>query len=522
MDIDYDKLRKVIKLYAEPHWVKQDDEWPFRKGGGEKYQHDKVLKKASPYMSEEALRANSKENLWNALKYHMSLLSQFETMFARYFIETVDEADLKENIISFIYGHQDLEVRLKKFLDWAKVKPIEGENRKIGFTPQVASYFLALSNPLKYPYCKPVAHNNAVIALIGKKYKETDPIKRMIQCTEFYPKILKYLETEYGLKDGNLFDVHSLFYLFQSEKWRTNGNGSAPPPVENTLYQHVLDKHNVILYGPPGTGKTRDALIFAQDWRRSFGHDSVDQITFHPSYCYEDFIEGFRPTPDGSGFHLKDGIFKVVCNKAKSNSDTKYLLIIDEINRGDVARILGELITIMEGEKRVPDYATTLQQSGELFLVPENLYVLGTMNTADKSISLMDLAIRRRFLFIPCYTDPDIFNDNKKFHAEVEGIRLANLLIGINQKLLGAGVDRDRILGHSYLLISKEDQAPLETLINRMRYEIIPLVEEYCYSDRTLMKNVLADLVSDSGEVDQDIIEDPQRFVEVLKKIEIE
>ena len=523
MKIDYDKLRKVIELHAVPRWENKDDEWPFRKGGGERYQHEKVLKNASPLLKEDALRIDAKQSLLDALKFNMNLLSQFETMFAKIFIKNTPENVLKEKIISFVHGHEKLEVRLRSFLDWSKVKPVPGENKKSGFSPQVASYFLAVSNPHQYPYCKPVAYNSAVIELIGKEYKENDPIKRMLHCAEFYKSTLNFLEKEYGLEEGNLFDVHSLFYVFHHDSWLFPANGGkTEAPIESTLYQHLVGKHNVVLYGPPGTGKTRDALLFADKWRGSFGNDAVFQITFHPSYCYEDFIEGFRPTPDGTGFHLKDGIFKVVCNKAKANLNTKYLLIVDEINRGDIARILGELITILEGDKRGPNYATILQQSGESFYVPENLYVLGTMNTADKSISLMDLAIRRRFLFIPCYADPDIFNEDKNFYAEVDGIRLSNLLIGINQKLIEAGVDRDRILGHSYLLISKQDQFPLETLINRMRYEIIPLIEEYCYSDRTLMKNMLSDLVSESGEVDSDIIEDPERFIETLKKIEIE
>ena len=523
MQIDYDKLKKVIELHAVPRCESNDDKWSFRKGGGESYQHDEVLKRAAPHLKEDALRINAKQSLLNALKYHRNLLSQFETMFARIFIESLSENELKEKIISLVYGNENLEIRLKTFLDWSKVKPIPGEKRKIGFSPQVASYFLAVSNPNKYPYCKPVAYNSAVIELLGKEYKQSDPIKRIIHSTKFYKEILNFLVKKYGLEDGNLLDVHSLFYVFQSYGWHESENRKDPDsPIESPLYQHILDKHNVVLYGPPGTGKTRDALLFAKKWRLHFGEDAVSQITFHPSYCYEDFVEGFRPTQDGSGFHLKDGIFKNVCNTAKSDSNKKYLLIIDEINRGDVARILGEMITILEGDKRGPDYATILQQSGESFFVPENLYILGTMNTADKSISLMDLAIRRRFLFIPCNTNPDIFNEDKQFYAEIQGIDLSKLLIGINQKLMESGVDRDRLLGHSYLLIPQNDSDPVETLTNRIRYEIIPIVEEYCYADRTLMKNVLGELVDESGDVDKDVIEDPERFFSVLKTIEIE
>jgi 5-methylcytosine-specific restriction endonuclease McrBC GTP-binding regulatory subunit McrB len=281
-----------------------------------------------------------------------------------------------------------------------------------------------------------------------------------------------------------------------------------------------MEKHNVVLYGPPGTGKTREALLLGNWWKTTYGGDTVSQITFHPSYCYEDFIEGYRPTPDGAGFRLKDGIFKKICKKAQPEANKKYLLIIDEVNRGDVARILGELITLLEGDKRGPNYKTTLQQSGETdFYVPENLYVLGTMNTADKSISLMDLAIRRRFLFQYFPPNPDVLDEGKNFYDEVAGVRLSGLLVGLNQKLMAMGVDRDRVLGQSFFLIPKEHPNPLTTLRKRFQYEIIPLVEEYCYADRASMARILGDLVEANGLINVDVLEDEERFLSTLKDL---
>jgi 5-methylcytosine-specific restriction protein B len=281
-----------------------------------------------------------------------------------------------------------------------------------------------------------------------------------------------------------------------------------------------MDKHNVILYGPPGTGKTWEALRFSMFWKGKNGPGTVHQVSFHPSYCYEDFVEGFRPARDGSGFHLRDGIFKTVCRKAADDRNNKYLLVIDEINRGDVARILGELITLIEGDKRGEEHSVLLQQSGKDFFVPDNLYILGTMNTADKSISLMDLAIRRRFLFYPCLPDPDLLDEGRNFLSEIEGIHLSDLLVGLNQRLVEVGVDRDRILGHSYFLIQKEVISPLEVLMNRMRYEIIPLVEEYCYADRSVMSRVLGGLVEDSGAVNSDVFDDHSAFIDAVKGLE--
>jgi 5-methylcytosine-specific restriction protein B len=141
------------------------------------------------------------------------------------------------------------------------------------------------------------------------------------------------------------------------------------------------------------------------------------------------------------------------------------------------------------------------------------------MNTADKSISLMDLAIRRRFRFVYFKPDPEVLDDGKFFYDEVGGVRLSQLLIGMNQKLVGVGVDRDRVLGHSFFLISKETNNPLNALRNSFRYEIIPLVEEYCYADRSLMIRVLGDLVDDGGLVNEDVIDDDERLTQTLKTL---
>ncbi len=139
------------------------------------------------------------------------------------------------------------------------------------------------------------------------------------------------------------------------------------------------------------------------------------------------------------------------------------------------------------------------------------------MKTADKSISLMDLAIRRRFLFHYFPPDPDVLDEGKDFLDEVENIRLSRLLIGLNRRLIVVGVDRDRVLGHSFFLISRQTAAPLLTLKNRFRYEIVPLVEEYCYADLSLMVRVLGELVEANGAVNADVLEDDERFLSVLQ-----
>ena len=462
------------------------------------------------------------------LNKHHNLLSAYDVMYAVTFINQVDEESLRSHVKDLLYGPDAVDTRLRRFLEWGKVESLPGESKKKGFNLSAASYLLSMKDPRSYPFCKPRVYNRSAAALIGEEAKKADPVEKWTNCREFYSKILALLEKDYGLVNGNLLDVHSLMYLFTSmeekeqppEKEKSKNKPSLKPPsYAHPLYEPLLDKHNVVLYGPPGTGKTRLALQLAQWWKANFGQDTVQQVTFHPSYCYEDFIEGFRPKSDGSGFELKEGLFKRICHEAAANQEKKILLIIDEINRGDVARILGEVITLLEGDKRGQTYSTLLPVSKTAFWVPENLYVLGTMNTADKSVSLMDLAIRRRFLFYPLRPDPDVLDEDRELYQEIQGIQLSQLLIGINQQLMNVGIDRDRVLGHSYFIIPKEKKQPLEILKKRFRYEIYPLIEEYCYSDRSLILNVLGQMVDELGMLDDDVFEEDQNFIDHLRAL---
>jgi 5-methylcytosine-specific restriction protein B len=198
--------------------------------------------------------------------------------------------------------------------------------------------------------------------------------------------------------------------------------------------QAVLERKSlVILFGPPGTGKTfwaeRAALDLAAYWEFGRPFDRLEEsenqavtgrtqssglvrlCCFHPAYGYEDFIEGYRPeTANGQiTFSLRDGVFKRLCKEAQQAPDRKFFLIVDEINRGDIPRIFGELLTVLEKDKR--GKAIVLPLSGEPFRVPQNVFLIGTMNTADRSISLLDAALRRRFGFVELMPDSSVLGD---------------------------------------------------------------------------------------------------------------
>jgi len=324
-----------------------------------------------------------------------------------------------------------------------------------------------------------------------------------------------------------------------------------PPPLKTLLegtlgrIQSILErKGQVILYGPPGTGKTYWAEKAARDlaaygrFEKAFDQLSDDQkevitgranesaglvqmCTFHPAYGYEDFLEGYRPqTVDKQlVFEQHDGIFKKVCDDAKDNRMSKYYLIIDEINRGDIPRIFGELLTVLEKDKR--GKSIFLAISGERFFVPDNVNIIGTMNTADRSIALLDTALRRRFGFIELMPDSDVLGD-----TVIESIPLAPWLEALNNNICQhIGRDaRNLQIGHAYLLDKGKPVKDFKKFSRILQDDIFPLLEEYCYEDYSTLAKILGkSLVDENRQMICKDLFDPAKeddLIQALKAID--
>jgi len=223
--------------------------------------------------------------------------------------------------------------------------------------------------------------------------------------------------------------------------------------------------------------------------------DYCDFVTFHQSFAYEEFVEGLKPVTaeDGAGgisYEIVPGVFRRICARAEAawrvrgEDAPKYLLVIDEINRANIAKVLGELITLIEDDKRLGEaneLTVRLPSPGARFGVPPNLYILGTMNTADRSIALLDLALRRRFTFVEMRPQPDVIEP-----PVVAGVDLRALLIRLNERI-AALRDRDHQIGHSYLL-RLTDADDLHFAWYR---RIVPLLQEYFYNDGERLKAVI-------------------------------
>lgn len=315
-----------------------------------------------------------------------------------------------------------------------------------------------------------------------------------------------------GLKKHNL--------LIAVEQLLQSRGGTQVQPIEQPAARKVPElagilarvqsalerKLQVILYGPPGTGKTYWAFraikeLVARSWfgkedgeltddeRREVANQKViTSCTFHPAYGYEDFIEGYRPVASGGGlaFHLETGLFKEVCDRARRDARHPYFILIDEINRGDIPRIFGELLTLLEKDKR--GRSVRLPLSRQEFAVPENVRLVGTMNTADRSIALLDAALRRRFAFVEVMPDPGVLGT-----TTIAGLPLGPWLGELNDRIVKQlGRDaRNLQVGHAYLMQGSRPITDSARFLEVFRDDILPLLVEYCYDRFDAFGNIL-------------------------------
>jgi len=318
----------------------------------------------------------------------------------------------------------------------------------------------------------------------------------------------------FGKKPLNIIEIEKQIQLDREpEKINDNYNqeNNLNPTIERI--KSVLErKGQVLLYGPPGTGKTywarkaANELAALKNYNKVFNDLSdedqnelrrlnVSFCSFHPVYGYEDFIEAYRPIKNQSNiiFDIRPGIFKELCRHASDQPAKSFYLIIDEINRGDIPRIFGELITLLESDKR--DLPIILPLSGTEFKIPKNIYLIGTMNTADRSIALLDTALRRRFGFIELMPDYSILEN-----TFVDNISLSAWLKVLNKRIrqnIGQN-GRNLQIGHSYLLLKGKPVSEPDDFIKIIREDIIPLLEEYTYEDYDLLQKILGPNIVDT------------------------
>lgn len=454
----------------------------------------------------------------------------------------------------FIVRHQDSAVQLFAHL-YDETKDVQERVQNFvnqsDTDEQTASVFLACHAPSEHLFFKNsyyfklceflsmkpevngrrYAHYTALMAPLIELVKGDHAVWQLLE-----PGVRDLINNELLIAQDAVFIAFSKLNLTTAEAYSLTDSSSSESEASKARDNEMADllrfKKNLLIKGAPGVGKTFRLYrvitrLFDPNMRnasddtlrqyyadlKSTGH--VVCVTFHQSMDYEDFVEGIRPTSDDNGnvtYKVEDGIFKQICTNASLRKGTPHVIVIDEINRGNVSKVFGELITLLEADKRESSgTSVVLPYSKKKFSVPDNIYVVGTMNTADRSLDTLDYAMRRRFATVtlkPTSLENEVEGFDEPHFKAVSELFVSNYddyaknpkVTLERSKFLADDIQPEDVwIGHSYFIMQ---DAQVKSM--RIRYEIIPILEEYMkdgiFKDVKTVKATIQQLINDCDE----------------------
>ena len=413
-------------------------------------------------------------NLWkvfeNAIKLSKDQTNENRANFIEYYDKALNQMGIKWNITMGLFW-----IRPFDFIN------LDGKNRTFLTNPDIFSDEINdEAKKLKNP---PKGENYLKLCNLCKNYLDNTNFNNFPELSEA-AYIAPYNKQIENINPSNGDDETKNTYQNQKYSYEDFLKEVYISKEEyNTIVNLLKYKKNLIIQGAPGVGKTFMAKRLAYSMMGEEDLDRVKMVQFHQSYSYEDFIMGLRPKEDG--FELKKGTFYTFCKKAEIDNENKYFFIIDEINRGNLSKIFGELFMLIESDKRGEDNKIQLLYSDELFCIPENVYIIGLMNTADRSLAMIDYALRRRFAFFdlkPGFQSRGF----KEYQEKINDSQFDDLIKVIEQ--LNDDIKNDDSLGegfrigHSFFCdLSPDDLEEKMKFI--VEYEIIPLIKEYWFDE---------------------------------------
>lgn len=443
--------------------------------------------------------------------------------------QTMDDVDLSKQVVTnLINSKMSIDSRIDEFADW------NSKNSGSGIKLSLISLLLASFDPLNCPVYNttPVSIISSLIGREASKGRASERYQEFVQLIDELLQVCATIRSEDLKPIANRLEMQSAMWMLRTgkphESWSTAkqrdfltfiGGEGMPHHLEELADEVLLDvtflseieelledKKQVIFYGPPGAGKTYIALKLAETLsKENSGEGSVELVQFHPSYAYEDFVEGFRPTEDGK-FVLKKGKLLSIAERALESPEKRFFLIIDEINRGNVAKVFGEMYFLLEYR----NHEIQLQYSDDSFKMPKNLYFIGTMNSADRSIGLIDSALRRRFHFVSFYpTEVEMKNLLRDWLKE-NAPNVSWVADAVDE--VNSQIDRNFAIGPSHFMKPNLDESLARKIWNR---SVLPYVEDLFFNQQSkvdefrlenlrTLKRLEQDKISAEASKDQD------------------